>query len=54
VPNLQHGFDRFPCQHVRHRVMDRCVRIVPHESRHRSRAGVVEFDQAKQKGLDVT
>jgi hypothetical protein len=29
VPHLQHGFDRFPCQHVRHRVMDRRVRIVP-------------------------
>jgi hypothetical protein len=54
VPNLQHGFDRLPWQHVRHRVMDRRVRIVPHASHHRSRAGVVAFDQAKQQGLDVT
>jgi hypothetical protein len=54
VPHLQHGFARFPCQHVRHRIMDRRVRIVPHASRHRSRAGVGEFDQAQQKGLDVT
>ena len=54
VPHLQHGFARFPGQHVRHRVMDHRVRIVPHASRHRSRAGVGACDQAQQQGLDVT
>jgi hypothetical protein len=54
VPHLQHGVERFPCLHVRHRVMDRRVRIGPHASRHRARAGVAAFDQAKQQGLDVT
>ena len=53
-PHLQHGCDPFPWQHVRHRVMGRRVRIGPHASRHRSRAGVGACDQAKQEGLDVT
>ena len=53
-PHLQHDCDPFPYQHVRHRVMDHCVRIVPHAARHRSRAGVGACDQAQQQGLDVT
>ena len=54
VPHLQHGFARLPWQPVRHRVMDRRGRIVPHASRHRSRASVVACDQTRQQGLDVT
>ena len=51
--DLQHGFDRFSCQHVRHRVMDRRVRSLPHALRKRSRAGAVECNEAQQKGLSV-
>jgi hypothetical protein len=49
--DLQHGVERLPWQHVRHRVMERRVRIAPHASRHRSRAGAGEFESATQKGL---
>src|SRR5262245_51516719 len=51
--DLQHGFDGFACKHVSHSIVNRCVRIVPHQPINRQLAGTVEFDQSRQKGLHV-
>ena len=56
--DLQHRFDGFACQHVSNSVVNRCVRIVPHQPINRQLAGEdlqhYQLGHGEQEALTLT